>query len=239
MRQVCVPARVVVSSDPDPVSLHGRRALVLGGSVFVGRHLVDALVRRGAEVAVLNRGQTQSVLPDGVERLVADRTDAAQMSAALAGRRWDAVFDVSGFVMAAGGSDIEGLLDLLDGQVGAYVYTSRSWRTTNRGPGCSRTEDQPTNSDGRPATGTRAGRGLDPGAVRATGFPGGRQAAAIHGPTSTTWNSRCPAAAQHRPILPHGGSSSGTPTRRRLCDAMIAAAITPEAALTRRPIQST
>ena len=33
-------------------------ALVLGGSVFVGKHLVAQLVERDMEVAVLNRGRT-------------------------------------------------------------------------------------------------------------------------------------------------------------------------------------
>src|SRR5262245_46587134 len=125
------------------------RALVLGGSVFVGRHLVDALLEDGAEVAVLNRGRTPSSLPDGVERLVADRTDAAQMRDALAGREWDAVFDVSGFVMAAGGSDIDELLDLLDGRTGAYVYTSSIMAYDQSWVGAFPwTEDQPTNRDG-------------------------------------------------------------------------------------------
>src|SRR5215207_7704320 len=100
------------------------RALVLGGSVFVGKHTVDALLARGHEVAVLNRGRTPTDLPEEVERLVADRTDIDQLRSALDGRDWDAVFDVSGFVMAAGGSDIEGLLDLLEGHVGHYVYVS-------------------------------------------------------------------------------------------------------------------
>ena len=84
------------------------RALVLGGSVFVGKRLVHALLAAGAEVAVLNRGKTPTALPDGVERLVADRTDTASMRSRSATATWDAVFDVSGFVMAAGGSDIAG-----------------------------------------------------------------------------------------------------------------------------------
>ena len=82
--------------------------LVPGGSVFVGKHLVDQLVEAGHEVAVLNRGVTPTELPKGVTRLVADRTDLGQLRAAMAGRDWDAVFDVSGFVRAAGGSDIDG-----------------------------------------------------------------------------------------------------------------------------------
>ena len=92
--------------------------------MFVGKHLVERLLEHGLHVAVLNRGKTPSALPAEVERLTADRTDNEQMRAALDGREWDAVYDVSGFVMAAGGSDIDGLLDLLDGRTGAYVYTS-------------------------------------------------------------------------------------------------------------------
>jgi nucleoside-diphosphate-sugar epimerase len=100
------------------------RALVLGGSVFVGRRLVERLVAEGHDVAVLNRGVTPTTLPAGVEQLVADRTDLDAVARVLKGRDWDAVFDVSGFVMVAGGSDISGLLDLLDGRVGHHVYVS-------------------------------------------------------------------------------------------------------------------
>ena len=90
------------------------RTLVLGGSVFVGRRLVHTLLEQGHEVTVLNRGKTPTELPGGVTRLVADRTDADQMRAALGGTDWDAIYDVSGFVMVAGGSDIDLLLDIGD-----------------------------------------------------------------------------------------------------------------------------
>ncbi len=100
------------------------RALVLGGSAFIGRHLVDTLLHRGFAVTVLNRGLTSHDLPADVERLVADRHDHDAMVTALSDRTWDAVFDVSGYVMAAGGSDVDGLLDLLDGKTAHYVYVS-------------------------------------------------------------------------------------------------------------------
>jgi nucleoside-diphosphate-sugar epimerase len=100
------------------------KALVLGGSQFVGLHTVRELVARGDEVSVLNRGQTETDLPDGVERLVADRRDAESMRTALQGRDWDAVYDVSGFIMVALGSNMQDLVDLLDGHTGAYVFTS-------------------------------------------------------------------------------------------------------------------
>jgi nucleoside-diphosphate-sugar epimerase len=100
------------------------KALVLGGSQFVGLHTVRELIARGDEVTVLNRGQTATDLPEGVERLVADRRDGESMRAALQGREWDAVFDVSGFIMVAMGSNMQDMVDLLDGNVGAYVFTS-------------------------------------------------------------------------------------------------------------------
>lgn len=100
------------------------KALVLGGSQFVGLHTVRELIARGDQVTVLNRGQTETDLPEGVERLVADRRDGDSMRAALQGRDWDAVFDVSGFIMVAMGSNMQDLVDMLDGHVGAYVFTS-------------------------------------------------------------------------------------------------------------------
>ncbi len=42
----------------------------------------------------------------------------------VAGTTWDLVYDVSGFVMVAGGSDIAALVELLDGSVGHYVFVS-------------------------------------------------------------------------------------------------------------------
>lgn len=122
------------------------RSLVLGGSTFVGRRLVNQLAARGDEAAVLNRGRTPSALPADVRRLVADRTDAASMRAALAGTDWDAVYDVSGFVMVAGGSPISELLELFDGRTGAYVFVSSvmAYQPTPLMPW---TEDLPVTSD--------------------------------------------------------------------------------------------
>lgn len=100
------------------------RALVLGGTGFVGGAATRHLLAAGHEVAVLTRG-TSSPAPDGVRRLVADRGDVPAVRAALAGTEWDAVIDVSGFVMAAGGPEaFAALVDLLDGRVGRYAYVS-------------------------------------------------------------------------------------------------------------------
>ncbi len=218
--------------------LSGRRCLVLGGSVFVGKHLVDALVAAGAQVSVLNRGRTASDLPEGVGHLVADRTDAAQMRAALGGRDWDAVFDVSGFVMAAGGSDIDGLIDLLDGRTGSYVFTSSIMAYDQSWVGVFPwTEDQPTNPDGPASYGGFKAMAEASMLARyaATGFPASAvRPAAIYGPDNNIFDMETPMflrLLQRRPILvPHGGLVVGSYGHvDDLCDAMITISCHPAA----------
>lgn len=88
--------------------------LVLGGTLFVGRGIVDRLLADHHEVTVLNRG-TQPLWDDRIRQLIADRTDAAQMRAALTGT-YDAVVDVSGTEPV----HIENVLPVL--QNTPYVY---------------------------------------------------------------------------------------------------------------------
>ncbi len=102
------------------------RSLILGGTSFVGGRLLGHLQRRGDAVTLLNRGRSAPP-PPGVGLLVGDRKDPKSMRAALGGpdgAQWDVVFDVSGFVMAAGGSAFPELLELLDGRTGRYVFVS-------------------------------------------------------------------------------------------------------------------
>ena len=99
------------------------RCLVLGGSSFVGGRLVARLLEEGHDTAVLNRGRTGGVRP-GVTQLVADRRDPDTMRAALADREWDAVFDVSGYIMATDAANFTALVDLVDGRAGRYVFVS-------------------------------------------------------------------------------------------------------------------
>ncbi|HEX6185113.1 MAG TPA: NAD-dependent epimerase/dehydratase family protein [Pyrinomonadaceae bacterium] len=70
------------------------KLLVLGGTKFLGRHLVELALGRGDEVTLFNRGQLNPELFPGVEKLRGDRDGGLD---ALRGRRWDAVIDPSGF----------------------------------------------------------------------------------------------------------------------------------------------
>jgi nucleoside-diphosphate-sugar epimerase len=187
------------------------RSLVLGGSTFVGRRLVHQLVEQGHEVSVLNRGRTPSALPPGVGRFTADRTDVGSMRSALAGTGWDAIFDVSGFVMVAGGSSIADLLELFDGRTGAYVFVS-SITAYQPSPLMPWTEDQPTSTE--PTTKYGGFKAYAEGEVRKrherTGFPGSiARPAAIYGPDNNILDMETAMFLRLRRrlpvLLPHGG----------------------------------
>ncbi len=68
------------------------RVLVLGGTHFVGRTIVERALQRGDEVTILNRGLSGTVAGD-VIRLTADRTDPRALRDAIGDREWDAVLD--------------------------------------------------------------------------------------------------------------------------------------------------
>ena len=70
------------------------KVLVLGGSYFVGRKMVEFLAERGYAVTVLNRG-TRPLSVEGVQQICCDRNDREGMKAALAGKAFDYVIDVS------------------------------------------------------------------------------------------------------------------------------------------------
>ena len=71
--------------------------LMMGGTRFVGRPLVGHLLRAGHQVCLFTRGKQP--LPDGVEHIRGDRSDAAGL-AALQGRQFDVIVDSSGRTLA-------------------------------------------------------------------------------------------------------------------------------------------
>ncbi|ALW90205.1 NAD-dependent epimerase/dehydratase family protein [Deinococcus actinosclerus] len=93
--------------------------LVLGGTQFVGRHIVLAFLAAGHRVSILTRGRTPDELPAEVERLRGDRGEAEGLDA-LAGRSWDACVDVSGYLPSA----VRASSEALRGRVGRYVFIS-------------------------------------------------------------------------------------------------------------------
>ncbi|MBK9712329.1 MAG: NAD-dependent epimerase/dehydratase family protein [Kouleothrix sp.] len=91
--------------------------LILGGTVFLGRHLVDAALARGHTVTLFNRGQHNPELYPAVEKLRGDRSSDLS---ALRGRRWDAVIDTCGYVPRV----VLAAAELLSNAVDRYVFIS-------------------------------------------------------------------------------------------------------------------
>ncbi|MEA2497863.1 MAG: hypothetical protein QOH26_268, partial [Actinomycetota bacterium] len=90
---------------------------MIGGTRFVGRHLVDALLARGHDVTLFNRGQTNPELFPKAEKIKGDREGDLS---SLDGRSWDAVIDTCGYVPRVVGASATAL----GGSVGRYVFIS-------------------------------------------------------------------------------------------------------------------
>jgi 2'-hydroxyisoflavone reductase len=71
------------------------KLLILGGTQFLGRHVVDAALARGHEVTLFNRGKTNPNLYPELEKVIGDRDGGLGV---LKGRKWDAVVDPSGYI---------------------------------------------------------------------------------------------------------------------------------------------
>ena len=91
--------------------------LVLGGTGFIGPHMVREALRRGHAVTLFNRGRTNSSLFPDLETLIGDRDNGLD---ALKGRRWDVVIDNSGYVPR----HVHDSASLLSPSIGHYIYIS-------------------------------------------------------------------------------------------------------------------
>jgi len=71
------------------------KILIIGGTRFLGRHLVSAAMNYGHEITLFNRGKTNPELFPKVETIVGDRDGGLNV---LTDRNWDAVIDTCGYV---------------------------------------------------------------------------------------------------------------------------------------------
>ena len=94
------------------------RLLVVGGTRFVGRHLVAEALRRGHDVTLLTRGRTNPDLFPEAERLRGDRRQGGLEL--LRGRPFDAVFDTCGYFPA----EVRALASTVAPSVGQLTFVS-------------------------------------------------------------------------------------------------------------------
>lgn len=116
---LCLSAGAGVASlaGTSALAKSGLNILVLGGTGFIGPHLVQYAMDRGHRITLFNRGRTNTHLFPQAEKLVGDRNDDLS---ALEGRTWDAVIDNSGYTPQQVGLSVDLLKDACD----QYLFTS-------------------------------------------------------------------------------------------------------------------
>lgn len=93
------------------------KLLVIGGTSFVGRHIVEQSLLKGHEVVLFNRGKTNPDLFPECRRIVGDRcTNADQVAL----ENWDAVIDTSGYTP----NDIKPVIEALKEKTNHYTFIS-------------------------------------------------------------------------------------------------------------------
>jgi 2'-hydroxyisoflavone reductase len=115
---------VVAAGLPMPATaeqgMNARRPLeilILGGTGFIGPHMVREALRRGHKLTLFNRGRTNSRLFPDLETIQGDRDGGLD---GLVGRRWDAVVDNSGYVPR----HVADSASLLAPNIDRYLYIS-------------------------------------------------------------------------------------------------------------------
>ena len=116
------------------------RLLILGGTSFVGRAIVEDALANSHEVTIFSRGITGGDLFPSVDRRRGDRESGDYSS--LQEGRWDAVIDVSAYYPR----QVTEALRAADGRFGRYVFISTVSVYDNDKPGAVRDEDSPRKS---------------------------------------------------------------------------------------------
>jgi len=101
----------------EPEDFADKTLLVLGGTGFLGPHVVETALASGWEVTLFNRGKTNPGIFPELEKLRGDRDGKLQ---ALEGRRFRAVIDTSGYVPRI----VRMSAELLAPNVGQYLFVS-------------------------------------------------------------------------------------------------------------------
>lgn len=117
------------------------KVCVIGGTGLISTGVVKALLARGHEVSVFNRGKTDNRLPKNVELIAGDRNAPAEFNESLARRHFDAVIDMICFKPEHAQRDIE----LFAGHTQHFVFTSTVCTYGNTQTIIPTTEDIPQN----------------------------------------------------------------------------------------------
>ena len=100
------------------------KVLVIGGTMFIGRGLVAALLKDEHEVTILHRRPGHD-LGKRVQEIMADRNDSGALKSALAGKRFDVVFDnVYDWERGTTSAHVEGTVRAVGQNLHRYIFMS-------------------------------------------------------------------------------------------------------------------
>ena len=96
------------------------RILILGGTVFLGRHLTAAALARGHEVSLFTRGQHNPDIFPEARKVRGDRKKGEDVAALAESGDWDAVVDTCGYLPG----DVRRSAGALAGRAPLYCFIS-------------------------------------------------------------------------------------------------------------------
>ncbi|WP_025117000.1 NAD-dependent epimerase/dehydratase family protein [Lysinibacillus fusiformis] len=94
--------------------------LVLGGTRFFGKKLVELCIENGHDVTILTRGQSGNPFGTAIKQLIVDRDDHDALENALAHTTWDIVYDN----ICYSPNEAHTICELLKGKTKKLVFTS-------------------------------------------------------------------------------------------------------------------
>lgn len=97
LRNATVAAAMAPFADVFGAPARKLTILIMGGTGFLGPHIVEAATKRGHTMTLFNRGKTHPGLFPNIEQLHGDRKVD---TSALGNRKWDAVVDTSAYIPA-------------------------------------------------------------------------------------------------------------------------------------------
>lgn len=97
-----------------------KNILILGGTQFFGKRLVEKLLSEGKQVTIATRGRTPDPFGERVERLFVDREDEDTYISAFENRSWDIVYDQTCYSPL----EVKNAAEALKGKIKRYIFTS-------------------------------------------------------------------------------------------------------------------
>ncbi|KYG89700.1 MULTISPECIES: NAD-dependent epimerase/dehydratase family protein [Metasolibacillus] len=97
-----------------------KNILVLGGTRFFGRKLVELLIAEGHQVTIITRGNSSNPFGDKVEHVIVDRTKEPDLQSFMENRMFDIVYDN----ICYSPNEAKAFCDIFNGKIGKLVFTS-------------------------------------------------------------------------------------------------------------------